>query len=187
MRSFLAAVALAALTVSAAPTLAQTAQGQGGQNQATQAQDTKGQNAEAMNFATNAAQNSFAEIVLSSLALQKSDNQRVVDFSQMMIDQHSTATVQLMKLLNEGEMTVPVTPGQNQMQAIERLEGLSGEEFDKAYFEHQVEAHQKAVSLFEKGAESAQSEELQRFAEMKLPLMRAHLEIAQKNAETASQ
>jgi hypothetical protein len=85
-----------------------------------------------------------------------------------------------MKLLNEGEMTVPVTPGQNQMQAIERLQGLSGEEFDKAYFEHQAEAHQKAVSLFEKGAESAQSEELQRFAEMKLPLLRAHLEIAKE-------
>jgi predicted outer membrane protein len=179
MRNLLATVAIAALTVSAAPAFAQTAQG-GDQNQGSQAQNMQGQNAEAMSFATNAAQNSFAEIVLSSLALQKSDNQRVVDFSEMMIDQHSTAAVQLMKLLNEGEMTVPVTPGQNQMQAIERLQSLSGEEFNQAYFEHQVEAHQKAVSLFEKGAESAQSEELQRFAEMKLPLLRAHLEIAKE-------
>jgi putative membrane protein len=179
MRNLLATVAIAALTVSAAPAFAQTAQG-GDQNQGSQAQNMQGQNAEAMSFATNAAQNSFAEIVLSSLALQKSDNQRVVDFSEMMIDQHSTAAVQLMKLLNEGEMTVPVTPGQDQTQAIERLQGLSGEEFDRAYFDHQVEAHQKAVSLFEKGAESAQSEELQRFAEMKLPILRAHLEIAKK-------
>ena len=186
MRNLPAAAAVAVFALATTPAFAQTAQGEASGAAAAQSKDMQGQASDATNFATNAAQNGVAEIVLSSLALQKSDNQRIIDFSAMMIDHHSSAMIDLMKALNEGEMTVPIMPGAEQMQAIERLRGLSGEQFEQAYFQHQVEAHQKAVSVFEQGAEAARSEDLARFAEMKLPLLRAHLELAEKNAKAGS-
>lgn len=128
-----------------------------------------------MDFATAAAQNSYAELMLSGLALQKTDDQAVRHFSEMMLEHHTPAIRNLIQRLEGSDITVPVMPNSEQIEAVERLEGLSGEEFTQAYMQHQLEAHEEAVAVFEQGAESAEAEDLRSYAMLMLPIMRAHL------------
>ena len=156
MRDLIAA-AIAAFALSTTTALAQsdqTAQAEAGQDQAVQAGE--------MDFATAAAQNSYAELMLSGLALQKTHDQAVRHFSEMMLEHHTPAIRKLIQRLEGSDITVPVMPNSEQMEAVERLEGLSGEEFTQAYMQHQLEAHEKAVAVFEQGAESAEAEDLRR-------------------------
>jgi len=133
-------------------------------------------------FAANAAQSSTAEILISNLALAKSESPQVENFAEMMISEHTHTNKTLARLAQENDITLPAIPSQEQMQTIQRLQTLSGEEFDQAYLQHQLQSHQKSISLFQQGAQSAQSEELQRFAKMHLPLLQAHHQVAQQIA-----
>jgi len=59
-------------------------------------------------------------------------------------------------------------------QAIDRLNNLSGSAFDKAYVVMMVSDHQKAVSLFEKAAQSSDAD-VKRYAGKYLPILQKHL------------
>lgn len=180
MRDLIAAAA-AAFALSTTAALAQTEQT--GEAEAAQDQALAGE----MDFATAAAQNSYAELMLSGLALQKTDDRAVRHFSGMMLEHHAPAIRNLMQRIDDTDIMVPVMPNEEQMAAIERLQGLSDEEFTLAYMEHQVMAHEMAVAVFEQGAESAQTEDLQAYAMHMLPIMRAHLEVAQHIAQDGGQ
>jgi putative membrane protein len=69
-------------------------------------------------------------------------------------------------------------------QTIQRLQGLSGAEFDREYIKQMVEDHEKGVQKFEMASKSLQDEELKRFATDTLPTLRSHHEQAQKLAAT---
>lgn len=78
----------------------------------------------------------------------------------MMITHDPEANKRLAEPAEEEETSLPVTPGAQQMQA-----------------------HQHGINLFQRGTETAQSDELQRFAALDLPLLQAHLQIAQMSAQ----
>lgn len=58
--------------------------------------------------------------------------------------------------------------------ATEKLNGLSGASFDKAYVEMTVADHQKAVVLFEKAAQSNDGA-IKKYANKYLPILKRHL------------
>lgn len=130
-------------------------------------------------FAHHAAHNGIHELMLSYLALQKSTDPEVREFSKMMVDHHGTATAELMKMMGNNPMPLPITPRADQLAMMQRLSALSGADFKRAYFDHQVEAHGMAIRLHEQGMRSAHTPELARFAARTLPLLRAHLQIAE--------
>ncbi|WP_230534406.1 DUF4142 domain-containing protein [Microvirga roseola] len=174
MKSRLLPVALAACVL-AVPALAQQAASPSASNQQT-SQSGQG-------FVPGAAQNSIHEVMVSNLALSKSENPQVVNFAEMMINHHGQAAKELAKLTQDGNTAFPVMPDQEQAQVIQRLQGLSGAEFDRAFMQHQLQAHQKAVNLYQQGVQSAQDQQVQMFAQMGLPLIQAHQEIAQEFAQ----
>ena len=60
-----------------------------------------------------------------------------------------------------------------------KLTNLSGAEFDRAYTDEMVQAHQRAVQLFEDVSHTAGDPDLKAFAAKVLPTLRHHLEMAQ--------
>ena len=166
----------AAALFAAAPALAQTA----GMAEPGTPSQTADLSAEA--FARAATENGLAELMLSYVALQKAREGAVEDFSWTMIEHHGSAIGGLAEALS-GQPSVlpaglPMGPSAEQVQEIERLRGLAGDAFDQAYFEHQVEAHREVIALYEAGSRVA-DEGVARYAATTLPLLRAHLEIAQ--------
>jgi len=87
------------------------------------------------------------EIQAAQVALQRSTNPDVRNFAQMMIDQHTAAIAQVGGALQSINMNPPPVQLTSDLQA--RLNGLgaAGPNFDAAYLQDQIAAHQDALAL----------------------------------------
>ncbi len=68
------------------------------------------------------------------------------------------------------------------VQTMQKLEGLTGEAFDKAYIKYAVEEHQKDIQKFQKASQNLDNTELKKFASTTLPTLREHYQLAQQTA-----
>lgn len=101
------------------------------------------------------------EIESSRLALEKSQNEEVKAFAQMMIDQHTQSTAEVKAAAEAAGLTVaePVlNPTQRQM--LDNLSSLSGADFDSAYLGQQADAHQMALNLHRTYAQGGDTPQL---------------------------
>lgn len=133
-----------------------------------------------MQFVEKAAGDGKAEVELGEMAVDKASAQEVKDFAQRMIDDHTQANEQLIEIAEQKQLEIPDELPPEAQEAKQRLEGLTEAEFDRAYMEHMVADHEKAVSLFEQQANTGQDPELQKFAQDTLPKLQEHLELAQQ-------
>jgi putative membrane protein len=129
-------------------------------------------------FLMEAAQGGMAEVELSRIALQKTENEEIRRFAQMMIDEHTAANAELEQIAASKNMAMPTEMSKKHRDAMEKLNGLSGAEFDRAYMKQMVKDHQATVKLFEKQADRGTDADLKAFAAKTLPNLREHLRMA---------
>lgn len=137
-------------------------------------------------FAQAATQNSLTEVLMSTMALQKTTDMRVEEYAWTMLDHHARAMGDLAEALSPGAAPLPSEPSAEQAATLEEMRSLEGAQFDEAYFAHQVEAHQQAISLFEQGGQVS-DEPVAQYARNTQPILEAHLEIAQQRQAQPSQ
>ena len=135
-------------------------------------------------FIMEAAAGGMAEVELGRLASQKASNSEVKQFGQMMVDDHTKANDQLMKIAQTKGLAAPHALKPQDQATQDRLSKLSGEAFDRAYMQHMVQDHKKDVSLFRKQSTSASDAEVKQFASSTLPTLEKHLSRAQEIAQT---
>jgi putative membrane protein len=135
-------------------------------------------------FAMEASQGGMAEVELGQLALKNADNQKVKDFGQKMVDDHSKAGDELKQLAMKDNITLPSAVSSKDQALITRLSSLHGAAFDKAYISAMVKDHETDIAEFEKEASHGQDSDLKEFASKTLPTLKSHLEMA-KEAATA--
>lgn len=123
-----------------------------------------------------------AEIEQARLAQQKTENEQVRQFAATMIDQHSQARQQESKLDISTEESALSRELQTHSNAtVEKLKGKQGADFDRAYLEAQVEAHQQALdTIHNELRPNAQSAELQAYLQQLEPQVAQHLEHAKR-------
>ena len=129
------------------------------------------------NFFITAAEDGMAEVELGKLAQQKGGSEQVKGFGTQMVTDHTKAGDELKALAGSKGVTLPSTPGKHQKD-IDKLAKKSGAEFDRDYARHMVDAHKKAVSLFEKTAKGGDDADVKGFAGKTLPTLQQHLEQA---------
>jgi putative membrane protein len=108
----------------------------------------------------------------------KAHNAAVGRFARGMTDDHTQADNRLAELAKARNI-IPYTPDAEQQVMQERLEKLSGAEFDTAYVQGQLTIHQKAATLLEWEIDSGENNKIKRFASQTLPVVFQHLQIAQ--------
>jgi len=167
MRSMILAAAVVALACP--PVMAQQQAVRSGQTAASPAVDA---------FARAAAENNLTEVLLASVALQKTGDKRVQDDAWTMLDHHSRALGDLAEALSEGSAALSSEPSGEQKAALQRMRGLTGTQFDQAYFTYQAEAHRRSVALFERAGQLP-DQKVANYARVTLPVLRAHAEISQ--------
>src|SRR5438309_1172007 len=84
-------------------------------------------------FVTKAAQGDRAEVQLGQLALQKSNNSEIKQFAQKMIDDHGQNQQQVDSLASKLSITAPSDVAPDEKQQADRLQNLTGAQFDQAY------------------------------------------------------
>lgn len=90
------------------------------------------------------------EIQTSRLALEKAQDANVKAFAQRMIDEHSRVEQQMGQMLSAKGMAPMDNAFSAQLKRnlppkLEMLRGMSGRDFDMAYVENQVAAHQTTL------------------------------------------
>lgn len=127
-------------------------------------------------FVTKAAQGNMAEVALGKLATEKSQNDDVKKFGQMMVDDHSKAQEELEGVASKNNLNVPKDISAQQKAEQQRLEKLSGTAFDRAYIQMMVNDHTQDVAEFKKeAANTSANADLKDFATRTYPTLDNHL------------
>ncbi len=135
--------------------------------------------AEDQEFLTKAIQAGMAEVQLSELALEKTQNEQVRGFAERMVEEHTAANVQLINLAESAGMTPPTEMDQQHQTEHQQLSQLAGEEFDRQYIQGQVRDHQAAVELYSTEA-TQPSGPVDELAGQLLPALQEHLQMARQ-------
>jgi putative membrane protein len=130
-------------------------------------------------FARLASTGGKAEIEFAQLAQQKASASSVKEFARMMIDDHSKANEKLMELAKAADIPLPAGLDPDHQAAREKLDKLTGADFDTAYILGQIEDHQRTVQVLQWEIGSGQNAPLQTFAAESLTVILLHLRRAQ--------
>jgi putative membrane protein len=125
-------------------------------------------------FAREAAIANMTEIELGKLAVDKSGDPAIRAFAQRMVDEHSKAFAELKAVVGNSGVGTPTQLDGPHGARVQRLDRLSGAEFDVAYTEAMVVEHRQAIERFER-ERGAGDTALSAYAAKYLPALREHL------------
>jgi putative membrane protein len=133
-------------------------------------------------FVKKAAVGGLFEVKSSQLAEQRGTGAGAKTFARHMVEDHSKANKELESLAAKKGLELPKELDDKHQKVMDKLSGLSGEEFDREYMTAQVKAHKEAVKLFEDQSKGGQDADLKAWATKTLPTLREHLRMAERHA-----
>lgn len=160
----------------AVPAIAQTGTNGSGQGGTASAMDKK--------FVTEATEGSNAEIALGNLAQQKSNSDDVKQFGQRMVQDHTQLNQQMQPVAQQ----IGVNVSQDQLspkdQALQsKLQGLSGDQFDRAYIRAMVMDHRHDLQQFRHEIATTKDSTIRDTAQQGEKVIAEHLHLAEQLAQ----
>jgi putative membrane protein len=131
-------------------------------------------------FLVDAASGGQTEVILGQLAQTNASGAGVKSFGAMMVRDHGKGGDELKSLAMAKQVTLSDTISNPQRKIVDGLRKKHGTDFDKAYIDAMVKDHKEDIEDFEKAAKNANDPDVRAFANMHLPMLREHLDSAQK-------
>jgi putative membrane protein len=131
-------------------------------------------------FVNKAAIGGVAEVELGRVAMQRAARPAVRSFGERMVTDHGRNNAELATLARTKGMDVSATRDTTHQAMRDRLSGLSGADFDRAYMSEMVRDHTEDVALFERAAQTATDADIRTYAARSLPMLRNHLALARQ-------
>ena len=147
-----------------------------GMNRQAQAQDM---NHTDHHFVRQATWGGMTEVILSHVALDKSNNPDIRAFAQHMIDDHTRANDILLHICGDHGIEHPNELDADHKATVDHIKSLSGWDFNRAYAHQMLDDHTDAVALFQDESANGINEHLRHFADKTLPTLQEHLTMAQ--------
>jgi putative membrane protein len=161
---------------------------------------TSGENGDVQEFVTKAANVNMAEIQLGRLAEQKAQSPQVKDFARQMVEDHTKANNDLEQIARAQNIPLPTELDKDHQDVMQKLQGLSGADFDREYMDAMVDGHQDAVDLLKDHADDLKDNAQQgapvgtsgsapakvqadQWAANTLPTVQSHLDMAKRIQE----
>lgn len=132
-------------------------------------------------FIEKAAEGGLAEVQLAQLAQTKATDQKVKDFAQQMITDHTQANQKLVAIAQAKGVTPPTTLTEHHQDVLQKLQNADGAKFDKMYLRGQVHDHQEQLELMQKEAKNGADTDLKQFAATTAPVVQQHLDMAKQD------
>jgi putative membrane protein len=151
-------------------------------NSATQQQAGKGDKLSHADksFIEDAAKGGMFEVQSGKVAEQKASDPQVKEFAQRLVQDHSKANDELMQIAQAKGVKMPDKDKWADKHELNKLNKMSGADFDREFAQHSVKDHQKDIQKFEKASAKLKDPEVKAWAEKQLPVLREHLAMAQK-------
>ncbi len=128
-------------------------------------------------FAMTVAQTDMAELQVSNMALQKSNNDDVKKLAQKLIDDHTKTTDAMKEIASQKGMTLPTDTDPKHKALAAKLQNESGDQFDKDYIAANSTDHHKVVAMFQKESASGTDPDIKGFATKFLPAIQEHTQM----------
>ena len=131
-------------------------------------------------FVDTAAASDAFEIQSSKLAASKASSAKVRTFAEHMITAHTDSTAKLKTAATAAMPAITPTPALSteQRARLDDLEAKSGADFDRAYADMQVKAHEAALGALRAYSANGGVPSLKAFATDLVPVVAAHLNTA---------
>ncbi|MGG5810011.1 DUF4142 domain-containing protein [Falsiroseomonas sp. CW058] len=134
-------------------------------------------------FLRLAASSAMYEVETARLALERSQDARLRQYAQEMLDAHQPAIEELRRMVrDEGSlrgMQLSEELGEQHRTWLDQLRQAQGDSFRGLYVRQQVQAHLIAVDMFRNYSQAGDDEALKRWAADRLPRLQDHLRKAQ--------
>lgn len=126
-----------------------------------------------------------AEVSAAHMALEKSSSPAVKAFAQAMLKDHRMVNQRLVAMASRKGLQdkVSINPDAKDVALGLKMKMETGSTFDRSYAIRQVTAHQEAIAIFQREAQSGSDPDLKQLAEETLPTLEQHLKMARELAE----
>jgi putative membrane protein len=132
-------------------------------------------------FIDEAANSGMFEVEIGQLASAKASDPNVKSFAGMLVDQHTAANNELVKIANAKGVELPAAPKRSLRRDVEKLGKKNGEEFDRDFVRNVgIKAHEKDIKMFQKASKDVKDADLKAFIDKTLPVLQQHLAAAEK-------
>jgi putative membrane protein len=133
-------------------------------------------------YAAMASASDMFEIESARLAIEKSQNAGVKELARMLIADHEKSTADLKTAAGKAQPAITVTPQMDAEQQgnVQALRSANGAQFDQAWLQQQVAAHEKALALVQGYAQGGDVASLKQHATMVAGPIQRHLERARQ-------
>jgi putative membrane protein len=132
-------------------------------------------------FILEAAESGMFEVQAAQLGSTKATDPNVKSFASTLVDHHTSANNELVKLANSRNVELPAAPPRSMRRDVEKLGKKTGNEFDRDFVRNVgIKAHEKDIKKLEKAGKDVKDAELKAWIDKTLPTLREHLAQAQK-------
>lgn len=129
-------------------------------------------------FLTNAAIGGMAEVDAGKLASAKGNSKDVRGFGEKMVADHSRNNDELKQLAARKSVPLPATTDAKHQEMLAKLQGLSGDAFDREYAADMVKGHEDMAALLERAARESKDPDVRTFATDTLTAVHMHHQLA---------
>jgi putative membrane protein len=134
-------------------------------------------------FVRNAAEGGIGDVKLGTLAADKSSSAGVKELAQRMVDDHTVMNRDMSAVADLLGVMVPKKMSKDDQAEYEKLNGLSGKDFDTEYMTYVAKMHWRALHSFYMEASVAADPDLQAEVVKALGTMHQHVGMISKVAK----
>ncbi len=131
-------------------------------------------------FIKKAANGGMTEVELGKIAEDKGQKQEVKDFGARMVKDHGKANDDLKSVASKMNVEVPDKVNAKHQAMIDKFSKMSAESFDAAYVKAMIKDHKKDIAEFEEAKGEVKNDDLKKFIDDTVPVMKEHLDMVQK-------
>ena len=135
-------------------------------------------------FVKEAADGGMTEVELGKVAGKNGQRDDVKKFGEQMVTDHGKANDDLKSVASKLGITVPDQVSSKHQSRIDSLSKKTGDAFDTAYITDMISDHEKDIAAFEKARSQVTNEDLKKFIDDTVPVMKHHLEMAKEMKQT---
>lgn len=135
-------------------------------------------------FLRKAAAGGMAEVKFGQLAAQKGSSEDVKAFGQKMVDDHTALNNEMAPIADSMGIRLPKDINKADQEEYDKLNGLSGTDFDNEYLIFMVKDHHKDLHEFRTEAASTQDATLKAAVEKGEKVIREHTIMVDKLARS---
>lgn len=125
-------------------------------------------------FVQHEAATGALTVQFGELGARKAQSTDVKAFASMIVTEHTKLNAELIQMAANKGVDIPTAVDSQKANTLEKLEKATGAEFDKLFLAELQNGHKQCVSSLEEASKKSQDEDLKKWVDRTLPLLRKH-------------